>query len=125
MKLEMDYVDQVLEFEGLWGAPSVCGLQIAKHADRHVVIASELWDQNPGTSVTNFCGQLADLVCARFELDPDKLVFIEHCPESGSHMEIYEETFHRVAFDRVDGKSTDPDWTRLSRHDVDALLGGD
>lgn len=125
MKLELDYVDEVLAFEGLWDAPSKCGLKIAKHEDQHVVIASELWDTNPGTSVTNFCAQLADLVCARFELDPAKLVFIEHCPESGSHMEIYEETFHRVAFQRADGQSKDPDWTRLTRQEVDALLGGD
>lgn len=123
MKLSMDYVDEVFEFEGLWGVPSMCGLSIHKQPDRHLVIATELWDKNPGTSITNFCAQLAELVCEKFELDRDKLLFIEHCPESGSHMEIYAETFHRVTFDRVDGQLKNPDWTAMTRQEVDALLG--
>lgn len=122
MKLQHDYVDRVYEFEGLWGVPSVCGLKIVCQPDRHVVIATELWDQNPGTSVTNFCAQLAERLCAELALEPDKLVFIEHCPETGSHLEIYQQTFDRVRFARDERGFSNPDWTRLSRTEVDALI---
>jgi hypothetical protein len=122
MKLQQDFVDRVYEFAGLWGVPSVCGLKIVKRPDRHVVIATELWDQNPGTSITNFCAQLASRLCSEFDLDPARLVFIEHCPESGSHLEIYQQTFDRVDFDCTNGRLSNPDWTRLSRAEVESLV---
>lgn len=123
MKLALDFVDRPYEFAGLWGVPSVCGLKIVKQPERHLVIATELWDQNPGTSITNFCAQLACAICRDFDLDPELLVFIEHCPETGSHLEIYQQTFDRVAFD-FDGRVfSNPDWTRLTRAQVDELIG--
>ena len=39
--------DEEFEFEGLWGAKSICGLKIEKSPERHLVIATELWDVNP------------------------------------------------------------------------------
>lgn len=44
-----------------------------------MVIATELSD-NPGVSVTNFAEGLATLVCRRFSIDPEKLIWIEHYP---------------------------------------------
>jgi hypothetical protein len=122
MQLKMDYVDQVYEFPGLWDVPSVCGLKITKKPNAHVVVATELWDQNPGTSITNFCIQLATRLCGEFQLDPTKLVFIEHCPESGSHLEIYEQTIDRVELHWDGEKFADPAWTRLTLKELDALL---
>jgi hypothetical protein len=70
---------------GFHGCPSVCGLDIQPLAnDRTVVICTELPD-NPGTSVTNFAEDLATLVCRRFRIASDKLVWIEHYPPSASH----------------------------------------
>ncbi len=122
MKIELDYVDSMMNFRGLWDAPSICGLKIARFEDRHVVVVTELWDKNPGTSVTNFCPQLAQLICDEHSLDPKKLIFIEHTPQTGSHLEIYEETFHLVQFSHGPDGFSDPKWHAVSREEVDQLL---
>jgi hypothetical protein len=55
-------------------------LELIPLADgRTVVIATERPD-NPGTSVTNAAEELASQVCQRFDIDPDKLVWIESYP---------------------------------------------
>lgn len=122
MKIELDYVDSTMDFKGLWDAPSICGLKIARFENHHVVVVTELWDKNPGTSVTNFCPQLAQLICRENSLDPQKLVFIEHTPQTGSHLEIYKETFHLVRFNHGPEGFSDPDWYPLDTKDVDVLL---
>lgn len=123
MKLDATYIGEILHFEGQWGQPSVCGLLVEKREEVHVVVATELFDQNPGTSVTNWCHRLAELVSDRDDLDPDKLVFIEHSPECGSKLEMYEQTFHRVVFERSGRSFSHPRWERLSRDEVDRLIG--
>ncbi len=122
MKIELDYVDTIMHFKGLWDVPSLCGLKIARFPNHHVVVVTELWDQNPGTSVTNFCPQLADLICHENSLDPKKLLFIEHTPKTGSHLEIYEETFDLVRFKHGPDGFFEPEWHRLDRKQVDILL---
>jgi hypothetical protein len=68
------------EFRGLHGRLAACGLERIDLADgRVVIIATELHD-SPGVSVTNFAEELATIVCQRFEIDPKKLVWIEHYP---------------------------------------------
>ena len=65
------------EFRGFHGCRCVCNLELFSLADgRTVVIATELAD-NKGTSITNVVEYLASTVCDRFEIDPDKLVWIE------------------------------------------------
>jgi hypothetical protein len=68
------------EFRGLHGRMAACGLEKIDLADgRVVIIATELHD-NPGVSITNFAEELAAIVCRQFEIDPKKLVWIEHYP---------------------------------------------
>jgi hypothetical protein len=122
MKADLAYVDEVYHFPGLWGVPSLCGLRLARHPDRHVLVVTELFDQNPGTSVTNFCAELATRLVAERGLDPAKLVFIEHSPETGSKLESYAESFHRVSLQRDGARLVRPDWTELTRAEVDELL---
>jgi hypothetical protein len=65
------------EFRGLHGCDSICSLEIIPvQAGRTVVIATELKD-NFGTSITNVAEHLASHACDRFEIDPDKLIWIE------------------------------------------------
>jgi hypothetical protein len=124
MKTDLSYVDEIYHFPGMWDVPSLCGLRIARHPDQHVVVATELFEQNPGTSVTNCCAQLANRLVAERGLDPDRLVFIEHSPETGSRLEFYAESFHRVTFRRDATGLRDPDWSELERAEVDRLLAG-
>ncbi len=122
-KTSTEYIEELYEFKGEWDAPSKCGLMIRKHRDAHVVIATELYDDNPGTSVNYWSARLATAICRERELDPTKLVFIEHTPDRGSRLEIYKETFDRVIFQGLEALS-DPDWAPLTRAQVDALLAG-
>lgn len=123
MKTDLTFVDEIFRFAGAWDAPSECGLKIARHADRHVAVATELYDRNPGSSVASFAAELAAIVCRERGLDPRKLVFIEHCPDRGSKLDFYDETFDIVdlAFDGE--RFSDPRWRRVSRAEVEALIG--
>ncbi|OHD71605.1 MAG: hypothetical protein A2W19_15170 [Spirochaetes bacterium RBG_16_49_21] len=120
----MNYIDQIYHFKGRWDAPSQCGLKIIKNPDRHIVIATELYEENPGTSVTDFTGELAALLVKEFSLDPDRIVFVEHCPDRGSKLEHYKESFDLVRFRRHGSRFSDPEWERISRQAVDAMIGG-
>lgn len=124
-KTSTDYIEELYEFKGQWDALSRCGLMIRKHPDRHVVIASELYDDNPGTSVNYWNAKLATAICRERDLDKKKLVFIEHTPDRGSRLEIYKETFDRVIFRESDESFSEPDWEPLTRQQVDALLAGE
>ena len=124
-KTSTEYIEEVYEFKGQWDVLSTCGLMIRKHPDAHVVIASELYDDNPGTSVNYWNAQLAAELCRERGLDPEKLVFIEHAPDRGSRLEIYKETFDRVTFQRDGDRFSDPDWESLTRAQVDGLLAGE
>ena len=61
------------------GRLTVCRLEILQSQDgRTTVIATERED-NPGTSVTNIAEHLAAHVHDCFGIEPEKLVWIEHC----------------------------------------------
>ena len=77
-KTSTKYIEELYEFKGQWDVTSRCGLLIRKRPDAHVVIASELYDDNPGTSVNYWSAQLASALCKERDLDTAKLVFIEH-----------------------------------------------
>lgn len=124
-KTSTKYIEEIYSFKGQWDAPSKCGLMIRKHPDIHVVIASELYDDNPGTSVNYWNARLADRICKERNLEPSKLVFIEHTPDRGSQLEIYQETFDRVFFQQNEDGFSDPDWQTLTGSQVDALLKGE
>ena len=65
-------------YRGFHGCTCVCGLELQKLADgRTLVICTEL-PENTGTSVTNFAENLATLVCRKFGIRHDQLLWIEH-----------------------------------------------
>jgi hypothetical protein len=84
------------EYRGLNGRPAWCRLElIPLSGGRTVAIATEMID-NPGTSITNAAEYLASFVCDCFEIDPDKLVWIEHYGYGGRHDRTYDlVTFRR------------------------------
>ena len=123
LKVSTDFIDEIYEFRGKWDVPSKCGLMIVKKGSEHIIIASELYDENPGTSVNTWNCELAETICRERGIDPATLVFIEHTPDKGSKLENYRETFDRVIFKIEDGKFTDPDWEPLTREEVRRLIG--
>ena len=124
-KTSTEYIEEIYEYKGQWDVPSKCGLLVRKYPEMHIVIATELYDDNPGTSVNNWSAPIAEAICRERALDPSKLVFIEHAPDRGSKLEIYRESFDQVLFPLTDDGATDLDWQSLSREQVDGLLRGE
>lgn len=88
--------------------------------DDHVTLAicSELAD-NPGTSVTNAWPGLADFLCARFDLDPGRTLFVEHYGAfsyTGAPMEP--DRFDQVEIDWRGGKANLIGWQPVRRQDL-------
>lgn len=61
------------EYKGFHGCDCVCDLEI----HRNLVIATER-DDNEGTSIINMAEQLATEVCKQFEINPHRLIWVEH-----------------------------------------------
>ncbi len=118
----MNYIDNIFDFKGLWDAPSRCGLRVIKKQDRHIVVVTELFEENPGTSITEFNTELAAIIVGEFGLDPEKLIFIEHNQDRGSKLDHYKESFDLVRFRRDGSRFSDPDWERIGRERVDDLI---
>jgi hypothetical protein len=119
----MSYIDTMYDFKGQWDAPSRCGLKIVEKKDGPIVIISELFEDNPGTSVTTFIASLATIIVREFGLDPETCAFIEHCPDRGSKLDHYRESFDRVRL-RWDGaRYADPEWENVTKEMVDGMIG--
>jgi hypothetical protein len=119
----MSYMERMFDFEGQWDAPSRCGLKIVTKKDETIVIVSELFENNPGTSVTSFIARLATIIVKKFGIDPANTRFIEHCPDRGSKLDHYQESFDLVRL-RWDGTQyNDPEWKRITKDVVDEMIG--
>jgi len=121
--MDNKYQDQVYHFKGLWDLPSICGLKIVKKADKSIIIATDLYDNNPGTSITEWNSKLAMEICNKYELNPEKIIFIEHTPNKETKLEFNRETFFQVNFTLENGMFVNPDWNQLTQKDVDQLIG--
>ena len=110
---------EIFKWEAHNGTPSRCGLQIKETAQNTVVVVSRLAGGDNGCSITNDAENLALIVCRRFSINPDRLMWIEHYPWDGT----YRETFDLVSFE-MDGDTfgDDPEWQSIPRDVVDALV---
>jgi hypothetical protein len=122
MKTADKYIDRQYHFKGKWDIPSICGIKVVEKNDQTIVIATNLYETNPGTSISRWSAQLATTVCNDFNIDPVKLVFIERNPDRKSKLDFYKETFDIVEFIRVNDHFTAPVWKRIRREEVDLLL---
>ena len=120
--MENKYQDQVYNFKGLWDLPSICGLKMVKKDDKTIVIATDLYDNNPGTSITEWNTKLAMELCNKFEINPKNIIFIEHTPEKDTKLEFNRETFFRVDFTLENNQFINPDWNQLTKEEVDKLI---
>jgi len=121
MKISLDYIDTNFDFEGDWGVESKCGLKIIEGKEKTIVIVAELPD-NPGTQITSVSGDLARQICEAHQIQPERLIYIEHTPDMNSKLSFYDETFFRVDFELTDGNFTSPKWEKINRQQVDELI---
>ena len=115
----MDYIDHIIEYKGypFHNFISRCGIQVRETEDgKYLVIATDLGDDT-GTSVTNACETIAEVVCRDYEILPRNLIFIEHYPARGRKKSSFfrEETFNIVQFKNNGLKFFSPEWKHLPK----------
>lgn len=98
MKVPKEYYDEIFNYSDSWGQPSACGLKIRQCEGKTYVIVTELYQENPGTSVT-YAGQtLAQRVCEAKGLNLNDIVYIECAPDTNSKLSFYDEEYYIVDF---------------------------
>lgn len=122
MEVADKYIDRLYHFKGKWDVPSVCGIKVVEKHEKTIVMATNLYESNPGTSISRWSAQLATNICSDLLIDPKKLVFIERNPDRKSKLDFYKETFDIVEFEWDIDHFDNPVWKRISREEVDSLL---
>ncbi len=125
MKMSTDvnlYQDQLYDFKGLWDVPSICGLKIERKENKIIIIVTDLFEENPGTSITEWNTKLAKELCDKFEINYESLVFIEHTPNKETKLSFNRESFFQVKFDIINDKFDNPQWIEMTKEEVDKLI---
>ncbi|MDR0604967.1 MAG: hypothetical protein LBG80_11755 [Bacteroidales bacterium] len=118
MKTSLKEIVDIFDFKGLWDVHSRCGLRIMQKNDKYIVIVSELYQDNPGTSVTQATSSLAKQICEAYNLPQEKIVYIEHNPDMNSKLSFYDEEFYLVTFNMDHGDFSSPQWRQLTTDEV-------
>ncbi len=118
MKISTKYYDQLFDFEGQWGVQSRCGLRILNQNEKVIVIVTELYQDNPGSDITNVSVSLATQICSKFNISFENLVYVECSPNMNSKLSFYDEEFFRVHFDIQEDKLINPAWAKLSAEET-------
>ena len=98
MKISENYYDEIFDFNGQWDVPSKCGLKIIEYKGIKYVVVMELYQDNPGTSVTYAGCSLRDQICAAKGLNPQKIKYLECTPNTNSVLSFYDEQYFEVTF---------------------------
>jgi hypothetical protein len=99
MRVPESYYDEIFDFKGQWDIPSKCGLKIIEKEEKKYVIVTELYQDNPGTSVTAAGYNLAKQVCERKGLSLPDIIYLECTPNTNSVLSFYDENYYEVTFD--------------------------
>ena len=98
MKVPEKYYDEIFEFSGQWEQPSVCGLKLIEKDQKKIVVVTELYQDNPGTSVTSAGKKLAQQICDRKGLTLSEIMYLECTPDTNSVLSFYDEQYFEVTF---------------------------
>lgn len=122
MKASLKAIDSFFDFDGIWGLPSKCGLKIIRKEDKNVVIVTELYQDNPGTSVTQAVCTLAKQICTRCQIPMNNMIYLEHNPDMNSKLSFYDEEYFLVNFDIANDTFKNPKWTKLDPKEVEEMF---
>lgn len=122
MKVSEKYYDEVFDFVGQWDLLSKCGLKIIENKGNKIVIVTELYQDNPGTSVTYAGGSLAKQICEKKEFNMAEITYVECNPDTNSKLSFYDEEFFEVKFDINNGEFTNPRYRKLTGDEVKNLV---
>lgn len=93
--------------------PSLCGLMIRRSVNQTFVILTELYAENPGSSVTGMIGDLAAEIARKYDIDQKTADFIVHNPERSSRYEFFAETFYRAVMNWDGEKYNELEWEKM------------
>ena len=99
MKVPEKYYDEIFDFKGQWDIPSKCGLRIMTQNAKQFVVVTELYQDNPGTSVTAAGYNLAKQICEKKRLNLLDITYLECTPNTNSVLSFYDEQYYEVTFD--------------------------
>lgn len=118
MRVSDKYFDEIFDFLGQWDMASKCGLKITDVEGKKIVVVTELYQDNPGTSVTYAGGSLFKQICDKKGFDTNNVIYIECNPNTNSKLSFYDEEFFQVTFDNNNGNFINPQYKQLSKEEV-------
>lgn len=118
MKISDKYYDEIFDFLGQWDMPSKCGLKIITKGNKKIIVVTELYQDNPGTSVTYNGALLAWQICQAKGIKPENMIYIECNPDTNSKLSFYDEEFFEVSFDWDTSKFFNPRYKQLTKDDI-------
>lgn len=122
MKVPEKYYDEVFQFAGQWDMPSSCGLKIINKNEKTYVIVTELYQDNPGTSVTYAGGSLVRQICDRKKLDIQQITYIECNPDTNSKLSFYDEEMFEVSYQIENEMPTNLQYRKLSKEEIKNIV---
>ena len=115
MKVPPKYYDEIFEFAGKWDQPSACGLKIFDRDGKKIVVVTELYQDNPGTSVTAAGKNLAKQICEKKGLCLSEIIYLECTPDTNSVLSFYDEQYFEVTFNDTQPAS----YRKLSKEEIE------
>jgi hypothetical protein len=122
MKVPKTYYDEIFDFSGQWGMPSKCGLKILKKRNKNIVIVTEMYQENPGTSVTQAAGLLFKQICENKRLDPATIIYLECNPDTHSKLSFYDEEYFQVLFKKEGEIFVNQQYKQLCKEEINAYF---
>ncbi|MDR2385632.1 MAG: hypothetical protein LBD80_08250 [Tannerella sp.] len=122
MKVPSKYYDEVFSFRGQWDMPSRCGLKIINKNSNIYVTVTELYQENPGTSVTYAGYSLAKQICESKKLSLEEITYIECNPDTRSKLSFYDEEFFEVTFPELKGESGKAKYRQLRSEEIKTIF---
>ena len=122
MRVPEKYYDEIFPFAGQWDMPSSCGLKIIHKNGKTYIITTELYQENPGTSITYAGGSLIKQICDRKNFDMQSIIYIECNPNTNSKLSFYDEEMFEVSYEIVDGMPTNLSYRQLSKEEIQKIV---
>ncbi|BDX38377.1 hypothetical protein CYCD_17320 [Tenuifilaceae bacterium CYCD] len=122
MKVSESYFDEIIDFRGQWDMPSKCGIKRVSKGERQIVVITELYQDNPGSSITSVAASLANQICERYSIKHQDLIYIECNPNMSSKLSFYDEEFYHVSFELRDGLFVNPTWKLLTKEESKSYI---
>jgi hypothetical protein len=113
------YTKEVYHFAGQWEMPSHCGILVKKKELATLVVLTEMYESNPGSSVTSMVEALAAEITRKYGIPPETAVFIVRTPQRSTHYTFYAETFYRAVMEWDGEKFSGLKWEKADDPGLD------